>query len=77
MLRRFFHSIVWLYAALVLAFAGAVLSVGSMGFVHEELHRTASLDWQRFRQAKILHSDHFGRQLAVQRLVRTESDPPR
>ena len=66
----------WLHAALVLAFCGAVASVGSMGVVHDLLHRTAILDWQRLQRAELLHSHHIGQQVAAHRLVHLESGPP-
>ncbi|HTX53385.1 MAG TPA: hypothetical protein VMD08_08240 [Candidatus Baltobacteraceae bacterium] len=48
------NGIDWLQTALVLAFVLAFLSVGSMGVLHDALHRQSVQAWQRLeRTAKV------------------------
>jgi hypothetical protein len=75
MMRSSSISTGWLYAALVLAFVGVFASLGSMGLVHDALHRTGVRDWQRLQRAEMLHSDSIERQIASQQNLRVEAAP--
>ena len=44
----------WLNVALVLAFVLAGLSLGSIGVVHDALHRASITTWQRLARAERL-----------------------
>lgn len=50
------ESVRWLNLVLVLAFVLAGLSLGSIGIVHDALHRASITTWQRLADAERLGS---------------------
>jgi hypothetical protein len=49
----------WLNVALVLAFVLAGLSLGSIGVVHDALHRASITTWQRLARVQRLASPNL------------------